>query len=677
MLIVDDSIKIPMLVEQNAIDIDGPTSPHRSPSATDHAALREKYFAAVVGRSPAPPRGTLPELTPRKGGVAGRRALLTGDAQQDTINANAVAKAQVLQEASTILSVAEAIVSHSTSRVERFPELARRMDEACRAFDEGFKWVLPAGYSLDTVKKDGVLSISGALLEAILQLPLHLPPGELQHVLQGLSGGTKVSRVTLQDMRDQLALLDPHYQCANATTPQQAPSSPAAGTTSVSVVPKHPVSEVIMGMYDYLHMDVQNSILDELKKTDGTKEQLNAQLKQAKRELDGFLDGGQLVEAEECHRFIVTTYAKYVDILAQRAALMQMNNVDAGIFKDQLEALHNEADAVAATFRKDKATSLYDVEKDLERVADARRKQDLKEDTAVKRYEASEGSFQTRMRENEREQMRLLEEMRALAGRIQGLSEGRESMAKAHIAAKEERERDLFQVAEYRGTCDRYTHMLEQLRDYLKTELAVADRIDAYVSTMKRQHLDRPIDDDLTPLRETELGDLYNTYREYVFCSGDLITKKHHRVDVLERQMRFAQHNRGSVKDCLDPNAAKYEADIIELDAKLRQCESLIIALSEQEDATEQLVRQPLADFETIVEKKRGGEFTHPTVEYAEKAVGDRRAFVDKTLRFVEEEERAVERKKAALEAQRVRADEDHQHHLSISANKKAAATTV
>lgn len=657
-----------------ADDPSSPTSPHRSAAATDHAAIRERYFAAVVGRSPAPPREAFPEVTPRKGGVVGKRAIATGDANQDILNANAAYKSHVLQEASTILSTAESLTSFISNKCEKFPELAKRMDDACRGFDDGFKWVLPAGYTLQTVQKDGVLTLTPQLLEAILCLPRHLSPLELQQALDDLSGTTKLARVTLHDVGSQLTSLDPHLASSKAEPASPISPSPSTSSAVALKTSSSDVSQVLLGLYDSLHLDVQNHALDELRKTDADRNRLLAQLQQAKRDLDACLDEGRLVEAEEAHKEVLNAYIRYIEILAQRAQLIQMTNTDAGLYAEQVDAAYKEADTVKTAYRKDKVSVLYDVEKDLEKIKDVQHKQDLKEDTATKRYETSESSFQLNLKENEKEQQKLLEEMRKIAKRIEVLSDDREVMAKSHISAREERDRDLFQVGEYRGACDRYTHMLEQLQDYLKKELAVADQVDGYVDKMKQRQADRPADDDLGPLREAELEDLYRHYREYVYCSGDLATKKQHRTDVLERQVRFALHNRESVKECLDPNATKYESDVADLTLKLRLCETVIASINEQEDVTEQLVRQPLADFEAIVENKRCEEFVHPTVEYAEKAVEDRRAFVDKTLRFVEGEERAVEKKKLELDAKKAHADQEHQHHLLLSAQKKSSA---
>ena len=182
--------------------------------------------------------------------------MATGDANQDVLNANAAYKSHVLQEASTILSTAESLSSFLSNKCDKFPELAKRMDDACRGFDDGFKWVLPAGYTLQTVQKDGVLSLSPQLLEAILCLPRHLSPLELQQALDDLSGTANLARVTLHDVGAQLTSLNPHLAASKAEPPSPVSPSPSSSAITLKSPSSSDVSQVIFGLYDSLHLDV-------------------------------------------------------------------------------------------------------------------------------------------------------------------------------------------------------------------------------------------------------------------------------------------------------------------------------------------------------------------------------------------------------------------------------------
>ena len=76
----------------------------------------------------------------------------------------------------------------------------------------------------------------------------------------------------------------------------------------------------------------------------------------------------------------------------------------------------------------------------------------------------------------------------------------------------------------------------------------------------------------------------------------------------------------------------------------MRETEGTLTNLQASQDSCEQLFKPAEAILRANYELQNE-EFTHPLNEYGTKAVEDRRAFVERDLQFVEEEEKEVAKK--------------------------------
>eukprot|EP00758_Cryptobia_borreli_P011280 Tbor_TRINITY_DN5642_c1_g1::TRINITY_DN5642_c1_g1_i1::g.9583::m.9583 len=630
--------------------------------ATREASLngiRESYFAASVGRQPLPPRAAYPPVTPRKDG-RNSRLEVTGDAVTNITNRNIQLKSLAIEEVESLISTAEGLITLIKGKSERFPPTLRKGEETVKDIDRELQWILPKGYTDDDVQKGGNITLSMKEIQEKLCRTRHAPNPSIQGLLNDLSGPTKVSRVILRDHHETMRKVDPHRDT----------TLPIGSTLELPTV-----SDVTTGLNEFLHSDIESHVKDELLKTHSDVDRLKRQISLQKADLKQCLNENRLVDAEETHRKLLDMYVQLLEILCSRYAELSMGSEDEGTFKKQLTELQSDADKVYKDFRNDKESLMAIVVKDIAKCKELKDKQDEKDKAALAAYEGMERGYYSKLKENERQHLKVLEEMRQKAMEIYELSEKRKEMVTDHVKSREMLIRDRFYIDEYKNKCDLYQKALERLKEYAQEELGTATLLDNYNRDMKNMFNNRNFATDCEDERKDELMDIYKWYKEYVFSSGDLVLKKQHRFDTLERQSRLAEFNISTVKDSLDPEKEKYEMDLHRLAAALQDTDAMIMMLNGQQDVTEQLVRSPMEALSTEY-AERGEVFTHPTVEYVDHAVEEKRNFVNRTLKFVEDEEVVIEKKKDSIGRMRAQTEMESKHHSEISAQKKRLAIT-
>eukprot|EP00388_Colpodella_angusta_P047413 GDKK01072637.1.p1 GENE.GDKK01072637.1~~GDKK01072637.1.p1 ORF type:complete len:212 (+),score=31.68 GDKK01072637.1:1-636(+) len=176
------------------------------------------------------------------------------------------------------------------------------------------------------------------------------------------------------------------------------------------------------------------------------------------------------------------------------------------------------------------------------------------------------------------------------------------------------------------------------------------------------------LDGDIDDIRFAELNEMKRVYADFILTSGSMVAKKHHRFDTLERQVRLAQLQKDTANASLDPHVTQHESELVELSNLLLETEAAIISLEGQQASIEDIVADPLVLLEDQC-KIRGLQFVHPAAASTEKVVADRRAFVDRTQQFVNDEFDVVAKRKEQLQRLRSANELEQEQHAATAAS--------
>ena len=353
-------------------------------------------------------------------------------------------------------------------------------------------------------------------------------------------------------------------------------------------------------------------------------------------------------EAEETLKSLLNSYALYIDVAARRLAALDMTDVDANEFAREREQLTADTAALLSTFRRDKDRAAADVGSDLRRCAELRQRLEARAADEEETFEKAEGDLSARLRLNEKHHKEMMDQIIERAKIVEKLSADRQQMISDHVKAREAKEKAVFEASELKKRLDEFEEMLGTVRLYLGEELTLCDALDAHCAAMGAHLASRTFGDDVEDLKFAELSALKRVYGDYVSTSGSLVTKKQHRFDALSRQMRLAKLQKDTAKESLDPEAPRHAADMERLAVTLKETEEALLALEGQQGAVESVVAGPLAALEALC-AARGFGFAHPAVPAAERVVAERKAFVDKSQQYVDNEAEAVRLRREAL----------------------------
>jgi hypothetical protein len=141
--------------------------------------------------------------------------------------------------------------------------------------------------------------------------------------------------------------------------------------------------------------------------------------------------------------------------------------------------------------------------------------------------------------------------------------------------------------------------------------------------------------------------------------------------------VRLAKHHRDTALDSLDPKIHKYNEELDNLVANMRDCEGILTLLQANQDSAEQLFA-PAENILRVHSDKTGALFVHPLHEFGGKAVEERRAFVERALRFVEDEERQVAKKRDDIaKMKQVAVQEQHILNHDVRAQVQGTRNTL
>lgn len=665
---------------------DSPTALHTSSNSgspkpranvrADLDAARESYFAAVVGRSPMPPKQSYVPLTPRRGVVA--RASTTGDPIIDGNNANQQHKGRAIDSVDMLLATSNGFLSTINNVSERLVQHLQKSYDQTSTFQNEFKWVTPKGYGLADVTNKAELKLTAEIVaDRWLKRPRHAPQSIITPLLDQISAPTagngdeankpsKLSRTSLLDATEVFRGVDPHV---NTKIPLK--------DSHYKALPKPTLSEVLIAQHNFLHVDVKNQGKEELARTEADRQRFSKQAAMFQSEVDAFLGQRKYADAEGSLKKLLTAQAQWVEIMVKRIAALNMNNTDASEFAKEKDQLLKDADELLIKYRKDKEGAVNEVAFDLRRCAELRQKTDIQNTDADELFNKNESDINARLKLNEKHHLEMLTEITERAKILEKLSEDRRQMILSHIRAREDRDREVFQNNELKERVSEFELLLNQVKNYLGEEIVLCDTLDAHNQKMNKWLNERILDGDIDDIRFEELKELKRVYGDFVFNSGSLVAKKNHRFDTLERQIRLAQLQKDTAKSSLDPHVAQHESELVDLSKLLKETEAAIMSLEAQHDTIASLTAEPLALLEEQC-KARGLEYVHPAAISIEKVVADRKAFVDRTQQFVNEEFDVVAKRKEQLQRLRSAKELEEEQHAAnmgvIDANVRKAA---
>jgi hypothetical protein len=531
-------------------------------------------------------------------------------------------RTELQEEADRVLSMVEAVDSYVKNRSAQIEERTSYFQNATYNWDNQYKWSQPCGWDATGV----FARCSQQMVPEKVSTFLARPRCDLQQsgdILKSFSSGTELPRGKFLVLKEEAKALNPHQDTA-----------------------VHDLSSVTTSLYQFLHVDVLAHVKADLAELDAQRAKLLRDIEHAEAELELASKLQDVVQMEAAYKVLVDLRYALCELYAKRMNYATLSNDDDNNFKNQLAELLKDAESTYDAFDTEKKVALRLCGEDIALCKKTRDEEQRKADQAKAAFGDWAAKNKVSMDQNITEQAAVLQAMRELSARLLGLCNNRRQLVHDRIAAKEAEERRIYALAEFNAKLDEREHVLHQVQDYLRGTSQLASDLLDYLAVMSKKIRERDIGSLIAGLINEESSNYLNEYKKYVYCSGDLTTKKHHRFDTLERQSRVTQLHRGTAVDSLDPRLPQYEAELQAITATLRTTEGIITSLHAQQDSAEQLFKPT----EVILRTNRGPAFVHPVVEFTTKSVEDRKLFVEKSLRFVEDEERCVERQKEDIQ---------------------------
>ena len=548
-------------------------------------------------------------------------------------------RTEFLEEADRVLSMVEAVDSYVKNRSAQIEERTSYFQNATYNWDNQYKWSQPCGWDAASI----LSRCHQQVVPDKVNTYLARPRCDLQQagdILRSFSTGTELPRGKFLVLKEECKALNPHQDTAI-----------------------HDLSTVTTSLYQFLHVDVLAHVKADLAELDAQRTKLLRDIEHAEAELELASKLQDVTQMEHAYKILVDLRYALCELYAKRMNYATLSNDDDNNFKNQLAELLRDAENTYNAFDTEKKVALQLCNEDIQSCERTRDEERQKADQARAAFGDWASKNKTSLDQNIVEQSSVLQAIRELAARLLALCTSRRQLVNDRIAAKEAEERRLYAFAEFNAKLDERQHVLSQVQEYLKGTSQLASNLLDYLATMSKKIRERDIGALIAGLINEESSNYLAEYKRFVYCSGDLTTKKHHRFDTLERQSRVTQLHRTTAVDSLDPKLPQYEAELQSITALLRTTEGIITGLHAQQDSAEQLFKPT----EIILRTNRGPAFVHPLVEFTTKSVEDRRVFVEKSLRFVEDEERCVERQKEDIQKLRGAAEgvvTQHEHNV-------------
>ncbi|CUF03429.1 paraflagellar rod protein, putative [Bodo saltans] len=549
-------------------------------------------------------------------------------------------------EVERAISIGETFGSFVTTRLPVLEERNPFIQAALQEYDSMYRWPNPCGWNEPGIMQRCQQQVSGAQLRDWLARP---KPNvfDVANILKDLSGAEPLQRGKFLLRKEETQHFDNHQD-----------AGPAKGHQELSAV--------TIGLYEVLHADILAQLRAELAESDVLRAKLQRSIEKLRTDRDQALALSEMANAEQCHKLLIDAHYEMCELCARRLDQVHAGGRDDLQFKRQMEDVKRDAEDTYNAYMQEKTHALSLTDGDIERCASTRSEEEYTHNTAMNNFQQLQQQLSTDMQANLALQHQLVEEIRAKLAQLSGACESRKQLVENFALAKVQEEQRIASYVEFVDLTDQHMDRLKQLREYTSRCTTMAHSFEEYRAEMFQRLSQKDLTKVVELLAREEAERFHKEYRDFVFACGDLSTKKMHRFDTLERQVRLTKHHRDTALDSLDPKIHKYNEEIDQLVGSMRDTEGILTTLQASQDSAENMFKIAEDILRAYAEKvATRPPYLHPLQEFGGKAVEDRRLFVERALRFVEDEERQVSLKRDGINKMRAAAAQEQLQHTN------------
>ncbi|RNF10888.1 paraflagellar rod component [Trypanosoma rangeli] len=570
---------------------------------------------------------------------------------QEAENHRSVAALYELVE--NAISTAENYVAYTQGRLVALSARGSDLMAAATEMKERYKHEAPCGWTEEKLMQHCKQEVTAKEMSDIISRPPLDVAGIRSILLTLQEAKTELPRGRFLLMRDNLSALKPH-QPSDLT---------------------RDVADICGALYEIRHVDLMAELRRELSELDKERQKAQKKLDEAIRVHESTLAKGDVVEVERAHRQLIAARYELVDACAKlmREIVGDDMSTQENSFASEMDALQRDAEEVIGRFKDalhDRRQALRD---DLRNCDQKRIEEDGNHQKSTEAYNTKEKEMDAQLGQIVQQKQKLVEELRQKARELQELMLKQKEMVETQVKAKRAEEERVTAYNEFVSMEEQQKHRLLRCLDYFDRIEPVIPELQSYVDEMIVRMPRQSLRQTLNQLNDTEAEAFMDAYGKFVSCCGELTVKKMHRLDTLERQARLVEHNRNSAMESLDPNMSNYRVELEDLIEQMKGVSGVINALNATQDAGEQLF-QSVEEGVLAKYGRAGTPFVHPLQEYGIRSVEERGRFVDRSMRYVEDEERKVLEKKNVLNRMRQAVEEEEAATESALRKPSAAA---
>lgn len=553
---------------------------------------------------------------------------------QELENRKALAAISDLIESA--ITVSENYVSYTDGRLPplscRGPQLQETVDE----FFTRYKHEAPCGWDEDKVMARCDQRVGKQTLRDAHARP-QMDPNSITTSLDQLNTTDRIPKGRLMLLQSNLAILKDHCNFTHLCLP-----------------------DTLNALHDVHRIDAYEAVEEELRDSNPVRDKVDQQVAQALKAYDTATAKGEVIEMERAHRHLIAARYEQIVTYAKRVHLVDgsLEDKDRETFREELERIKREAEEASKAFHEEKENMREAIREDMAKCEDVVQEETDKNTQAIREYDEAEKANNAELEQVVREKMALIEEIRRKAMELNALMEKQKVIVRKATDAKREEEERRTAFREFLNIEDQHKTRLQRCLNYYESCLPVCDAVNRYVKSMVDKLPFDELESAVAKIIDRETMNFMEKYKPFVFDCGDLTVKKTHRLDTLERQARLAKHNRDSAMESLDPNMENYRKDLGSIVDQMKAVEGVINALNATQDAGEQ-VFESVEDTVFATCERKEITFVHPLQEFGIKSVEDRTRFVDRSMKYVENEEVEVSQKRHQLEEMRLIVEKD------------------
>ncbi|RNF26079.1 paraflagellar rod component [Trypanosoma conorhini] len=569
---------------------------------------------------------------------------------QEAENHRSVAALYELVE--NAIATAENYVAYTQGRLVALSARGSDLLAASAEMKERYKHEAPCGWTEEKLMQHCQQEVTVEELADIISRPPLDVAGVRSVLLTLQEAKAELPRGRFLLMRENLSALKPH----------QPPDM------------TRDLADICGALYEVQHVDLMAELREELSELDKGRQKTQEKLDEAISVYERALAKGDVVEVERAHRQLIAARYEVVDACAKLMQQIIGGDMSAqeNSFAAELDALQRDAEEGIGRFKDALQERRQALRDDLRNCDQKRMEEDGNHQRCTEAYNATEKELDAQLGQIVQQKQKLVEELRQKARELQELMVKQKEMAEAQVRAKRAEEERLTAYNEFVNMEEQQKHRLLRCLDYFDRIDPVIPELQSYVEDMVARMPRQSLRETLNKLNDTEAEVFMAAYGAFVSCCGELTVKKMHRLDTLERQARLVEHNRNSAMESLDPNMSNYRVELENLIEQMKGVSGVINALNATQDAGEQLF-QSVEEGVLAKYERAGTPFVHPLQEYGIKSVEERGRFVNRSMRYVEDEERKVLEKKNVLNRMRQAVEEDEAATESALRNAPAA----